>query len=104
VSLHLIRELESRYPEELEELYRRGSEYLVVWTVPEELADGSHDERGWWSAITDGGDAPAGDQTVCFRADADGTVTDWRPIARAIGPSGRDTVLAQLRDARGDLT
>lgn len=34
VPLEVIRIVESRYPGEVEELYRRGDEYLCVWTIP----------------------------------------------------------------------
>jgi hypothetical protein len=103
VSLQLIRVVESNYPGEIQEVYRRGSEYLYVWTIPGDLAGPPFDEHRLPSSVSGAGsDGTSWERTVCFPAHADGTVTALDPIASATGPGSREKLLAQLREASGD--
>ena len=98
MALELVRAVDSAYPGEVEELYRRGDEYLYVWTIPAELAADPEDDERIARAVAsseDGGAAPA-ERTVAFRADAAGSITEWTPVTSAAGDGSRTKVLAEL--------
>ena len=97
VALELVRSVRSRHPGEIEALYRRGTEYLYVWTIPAELATDPQDEDRLAMAVLCGRDgATPAERTVAFRADSAGTITDWTPVASAAGDASRTKVLAEL--------
>ena len=98
MALELVRAVESAYPGEVEGWYRRGDEYLCVWTIPADLAADPEDDDRIARAVASGGDGGAApvERTVAFRADATGTITDWTPVTSAAGDGSRTKVLAAL--------
>jgi hypothetical protein len=64
-----------------------------VWTIP---GDPARKDLPPWSIGIAGQAGAWEEQTACFRAGADGTIRDWQPLARAIGPGSRERVLGEL--------
>ena len=98
MALELVRAVDSAYPGEVEELYRRGGDYLCVWTIPAELAAATENDERIVRLVASSGDAGAtpAERTVAFRANAAGTIMDWTPVVCAAGDASRARVLAEL--------
>lgn len=98
--LTLVRKLPDDWGKGFAELYQRDGEYIVVSTVNLSTAGFDMAETaiiGMGAML--GGYATSGEETMAFRADAGGEVTDWGEIAMARGEGSRDDVLEDLRDA-----